>query len=358
MDDSKAPAGSEAGGAETPGLSFADYLLRILGRSPRTAEAYARDVAAFDSWCQIQGLALGRALNRAQVGLYIMQRSQPGRRSAEQAAQLSSRSAARAVSALKAFRRYLLFSGSSIVDAEAGDSSEGRAPVTQSGSLDSQLLPSAPKYSRALPSYFNVDEILALVRAFDGQEGAAALRNSALLHLLYSAGLRVSECAGLQLGSLRSSERLLSVLGKGSKLRTVPYGENAADLLERYLREARPLLAGKANAPVLGGIPVDAARPVTGQDSPLWLSTRGKPLGPRAIQRIVDEAAIFAGCLKPVSPHKLRHACATHMLEGGADVRLLQELLGHSSINTTQVYTQITRKQLLESYEKTHPRAK
>ncbi|MCC7479828.1 tyrosine-type recombinase/integrase [bacterium] len=322
---------------DSPALSFADFLQQVLGRAAQTVLSYSRDIAAFDNWREKQGLPLQAALSRSQIGLYIMQRSQEGRRREGEAARLSSRSAARAVSALKAYRRYLEFSGR----------------FSTAGSEDEQPLaalePSAPRYSRTLPAYFNVDEILALVRAFDGREGSAMLRNSALMHLLYSAGLRVSECAGLKLGSLRESERILSVLGKGSKLRSVPYGERAAELLRAYLLQSRPLLAAQAGAAGPAG---------EGQDCALWLSTRGAALGPRAIQRIVDQAALLSGCIKPVSPHKLRHACATHMLEGGADVRLLQELLGHSSINTTQVYTQITRKQLLESYEKTHPRAK
>ncbi len=329
-------------------LSFGAYLQQVLGRAARTAEAYIRDVSAFHKWCEGNGLETARALGRSQVGLYIMQRSLPGRRDAGPKRVLSSRSAARAVSALKAYRRYLEFSGQL---PGAGDVASGDSGLAQTS-------PSAPKYSRQLPAYFNVDEILALVRAFDEIKGPVALRNSAVLHILYSAGLRVSECAGLRLGSLRSSECLLSVLGKGSKLRTVPYGERASELLERYICQSRPLLAARASSSGAGDLLAAAGLSGTGQDAPLWLSTRGQPLGPRAIQRIVDEAALLAGCLKPVSPHKLRHACATHMLEGGADVRLLQELLGHSSINTTQVYTQITRKQLLESYEKTHPRAK
>jgi site-specific recombinase XerD len=131
----------------------------------------------------------------------------------------------------------------------------------------------------------------------------------------------------------------VTVIGKGSRERQVPFGGNAAAAIGRYLNEGRQGLAGGASSDWL------------------WLNARGGRLSARAMRTILERAALRAGSLKPISPHKLRHACATHMLEGGADVRLLQELLGHQSINTTQVYTQVTRTHLLEAYDKAHPRA-
>ncbi len=130
------------------------------------------------------------------------------------------------------------------------------------------------------------------------------------------------------------------MLGKGSKEREVPYGGQAASALENYLTQGRPGLL----------------KP--GSKEALWLNRSGGRLSARAMRNILDKAALIAGIVKPLSPHKLRHACATHMLEGGADIRLLQEFLGHASLNTTQVYTQITRTQLLDTYLETHPRAK
>jgi integrase/recombinase XerD len=303
------------------GTTFAEYLGDLRGRSARTVLEYARDVAAFEQWCQARGVAVPESLTKARVGLYLMERIQggAGRRSGEEGTPITSRSAARADSALKAYAQYLAFIGRL-------DSKEPE-----------DLRP--PRYSRELPAYFNADEIRAIVCAFDREATPRGLRNAALLHLLYAAGLRVSECAMLCLRSVSLPERVVTVLGKGRRERQAPFGENAARAIDRYLSAGRLQLATDRSADWL------------------WLNVRGGRLTARAMRTVLDQAALRAGSIKPISPHKLRHACATHMLEGGADVRLLQELLGHQTINTTQVYTQITRTKLLEAYEKAHPRA-
>jgi site-specific recombinase XerD len=297
--------------------SFAEYLSGLRGRSARTVEEYVRDVATFVAWCESKGYLPQAALSRARVGIYLMDRMGG---SGKESPAIVSRSAARAVSALKSYGQYLVFTGA----LDAAQLEELRAP----------------RYSKALPAYFNAAEIRAIVCAYDSERTPRGLRNAAILHLIYAAGLRVSECANLRLSSLRTGEQLVSVVGKGSRERQTPYGEKAAAALSRYLESGRMQLAGEHSADWL------------------WLNARGGRLSARAMRTILDRAALRAGSLKPISPHKLRHACATHMLEGGADVRLLQELLGHQSINTTQVYTQITRTRLLEAYEQTHPRAK
>ncbi|MDQ3023288.1 MAG: tyrosine-type recombinase/integrase [bacterium] len=302
------------GGART----FADYLSDLRGRSARTVEEYVRDVAAFEGWCTGRGFGAEPGLTRVKVGLFLMDRMAAGDK-AGSGGGLSPRSAARLVSALKAYGQYLVFCGK----LEAGQIEDLRPP----------------RYSRTLPAYFNADEIRAIVCAFDADLTPRGIRNAAILHLLYAAGLRVSENAGLRLSSVRLGERIVTVFGKGSRERAVPYGERAANALTRYIEAARMQLVSDKSADWL------------------WLNVRGGKLTARAMRTILDQAALRAGSIKPISPHKLRHACATHMLEGGADVRLLQELLGHQSINTTQVYTQITRTKLLEAYEKTHPRA-
>jgi site-specific recombinase XerD len=312
-------------------LSFSDYLQHLRGRSAATAAAYETDVASFTAYCEQQGLHPRAALTRTRVGLYLMERMESSARrgsgplartnggQAVRPPEITSRSAARAVSALKAYGQYLAFIG----ELAASELEELRPP----------------KYSRNLPAYFNVDEIGAIVRAWDGDSSPAGLRNAAILHLLYAAGLRVGECATMRLSNLRLAERMVSVLGKGRREREAPFGGQAAVALERYLTAGRSALSGEKSADWL------------------WLNRRGGRLTARSMRRILDTAALKAGCLKPISPHKLRHACATHMLEGGADVRLLQELLGHQSINTTQVYTQVTRTKLLEVYDRAHPRA-
>jgi site-specific recombinase XerD len=299
-------------------LTFEDYLGRVRGKSARTVAEYLRDAASFEAWCDKRGQEAAASITRARVGLYLMDRMS-GSDKTKDAESISSRSAARAVSALKSYGQYLVFAGK----------------------LDKANLEElrSPRYSRTLPAYFNAEEIRSIVCAFDDDKTPRGVRNAAILHLLYAAGLRVSECAGLRLNSLQHGERIVTVFGKGSRERQVPYGERAATAIARYLDASRLQLATDKSADWL------------------WLNVRGGRLTARAMRTILDQAALRAGSIKPISPHKLRHACATHMLEGGADVRLLQELLGHQSINTTQVYTQITRTHLLDAYERAHPRA-
>jgi len=298
---------------------FARYLQQVKGRAEKTVTTYLRDLTTFSQYCVAQKRSVVESLTRTRVALYIMWRTEQRRRQTDEAPRLSQRSAARAISALKAYGEYLVFNG------------------TLADNPLSQL--KEPKYARALPPYFNVDELKALVNAFASRNDALGVRNHAILYLLYSAGLRVSECAALDLPQVNVEARVLRVRGKGQREREVPFGEPAARVLTRYLQHGRPALL----------------QPMSG--SALWLSRTGKRLSVRMMQVVVDQAALRAGLIKPFSPHKLRHAFATHLLEGGADVRAVQELLGHESLSTTQVYTQVTRTHLREVYDHTHPRA-
>lgn len=299
---------------------FAEFLARVQGKSAATVSAYAADAAAFDDYCGRQGWPLKSALTKARVGLYLVERVGGPRVGDSERARLSTRSAARAVSALQALGQFLVF--------------RGELPSNPLADFK------APRYSRKLPPYFASDEVRLVVCAFDkAGDRPLYIRNAAILHLLYAGGLRVSECAALDLESIDAGARLVQVFGKGSKRRIVPYGELAALRLGHYLAHGRPRLATERSGRAL------------------WLNHRGGRLSARAIRNVLNSAVLRAGLAKHLSPHKLRHACATHLLEGGADVRLVQELLGHQSINTTQVYTQITRTHLREVYDKTHPRA-
>ena len=363
-------------------MDFTDWLTRVCGRSAATAAAYERDAAAFADWASGQGLSHARALSRAQLGLYLMERMQPGKRWAAEQRKLGARSAARIVSALRAWQNWLRFSG----ELAAGEGFE----------------PQPPKYSRRLPDYYNTAEMEKLVGAWDGDSAPLSLRNSAMLHLLYATGIRASELCGLDLGDMEPGARLLRVRGKGNRERVVPYGERAAAALERWLEagrahlEVRHLMSHNSNEQmevrlqsdhsneqgVRSKEPAGATRsstrnlkPETGNPKPdpssappsslipphsgaLFLNHRGGRLTRRGLHDVIDRSALRAGLVKSLSTHKLRHACATHLLEGGADVRLVQELLGHQSLATTQIYTQVTRTQLLDAFEKSHPRAK
>ncbi len=184
----------------------------------------------------------------------------------------------------------------------------------------------APKRPRRLPDAPKLAEVEALVAGFD-EDDPLGLRNRALVELVYSAGLRSAEAVGLDLGDVDFEQELVHVrLGKGAKDRVVPLGEEAALLVARYLRDARPSLA-------------------RGAENALFLSVRGRRLDTSTLRRLAPH------------PHRLRHAFATHLLEGGADLRTIQELLGHSSLSTTQMYSHVDAKRLRRVYDNSHPRS-
>jgi integrase/recombinase XerC len=190
----------------------------------------------------------------------------------------------------------------------------------------------APRVARKLVTFLPTDEAAAVVDA-RGLAGDARGRDVAVLELLYATGLRVSELASLDLGAVDREARTVRVLGKGGKERMVPYGAPAARALDTYL-----------------------GRRATDR-GPVFVNARGGRLTPRSIHTIVRRAARAAGVTRRVSPHTLRHTFATHLLDGGADLRMIQELLGHSRLSTTQRYTHVSTVQLLKTYEAAHPRA-
>lgn len=201
----------------------------------------------------------------------------------------------------------------------------------------------SPKPRREPPGVLRVDQALSLVTAAGPAGGAIALRDRLVLELLYATGVRVAELCGLDLADVDRSRRVVRVLGKGGKERTVPYGAPADRAVEAWLRHGRPALARAAS----GGNPSHDA---------LLLGARGGRLQPAIVRRIVAAAARGRG-LPHVSPHALRHSAATHLLEGGADLRSVQEILGHSSLATTQIYTHVSAERLRAAYRQAHPRA-
>jgi integrase/recombinase XerC len=196
-------------------------------------------------------------------------------------------------------------------------------------------LVSSPKRDKKLPHHLTIDEVTALVTAPKGS-GPLVLRDCAILEILYSSGLRVSELTSLDRGSLDLEQRLVRVTGKGGKERVVPVGSYAVRALAAYL-ETR------------GDIPVYA---------PLFLNARGGRLTRRGVALIVDRHMLRIAAMRKVSPHSLRHTFATHLLESGADLRAIQELLGHASLSTTQKYTHVSIDRLMEVYDKAHPKAR
>jgi integrase/recombinase XerC len=201
---------------------------------------------------------------------------------------------------------------------------------------------STPKQEQYIPTYLPVDQMFSLLEVPD-REKPLGLRDLALLEVLYSCGLRVSELVGLNLGSMDFPQRLVRVLGKGNKERIVPIGRKAVGVLRDYLEVTR-VLREKCGANT--------------QQSPLFMNARGRRLSPRSIENIVKRYGRECGLLTDISPHALRHTFATHLLDGGADLRSVQELLGHVSLSTTQKYTHVSLDRLMEVYDKAHPRSK
>lgn len=194
----------------------------------------------------------------------------------------------------------------------------------------------APKQGKKVPVFLGVDEMLHLLGSIE-EKGWASYRNRSMIELLYSAGLRVSELVQLSLHDVDMEERMLRVLGKGNKERLVPFGGPAAESLEAYLDERRQIARSDEKA--------------------VFVNKYGKRLSPRSVQRIIGSLRRQAGLVQRVTPHTLRHSFATHLLDGGADLRSIQELLGHANLSTTQKYTHITLDRLMEVYDKAHPKA-
>ncbi len=200
---------------------------------------------------------------------------------------------------------------------------------------------SAPKLEKYLPAYLPVDDVFRLLKRPEKGKWLA-LRDLAILEVLYSSGIRVSELEALNISSVDFNERLLKVIGKGDKERLIPVGRKALSTVEKYLEGAKFIRK--------------KTRPGS-RDIPLFINFRGGRLSARSIGRIVKQCAIDAGLTSEISPHSMRHTFATHLLDGGADLRAVQELLGHSNLSTTQKYTHVSLDRLMEVYDKAHPRS-
>ncbi len=237
-------------------------------------------------------------------------------------------SISRKLSALKSFFRFLL----------------REAVIDQ----DPTLHLSSPKQDHPLPTYLPVDDMFRLLDA-PAPDTPAELRDRAILEVLYSCGLRVSELTGLSWEDIDPNLEVLRVKGKGQKERIVPIGRTALDALHRYRTEIPALLGNNYQSASRGGS--------AGDTGPVFLNQRGGRLTPRSVARLVTSYAKQCGLAHKISPHALRHTFATHLLDAGADLRSIQELLGHSSLSTTQRYTHVNLDRLTQVYDKAHPRA-
>jgi integrase/recombinase XerC len=292
---------------------FLSHLEAERRASPRTLAAYGVDLAQYAAWLAEHGVAVSAATPGAVRGFL-----------ASSAGTSGPVSLTRKLSALRSLYRYLV--------------REGLAPGNPARAV------SSPKRPKRLPAVLPEDEVAALVEAPPASGGPLALRDRAFLELLYASGLRVSELTGLDVDQVDLDQGLVRVLGKGRKERVVPFGGPAREALRRWLAEGRPALAARA-----GGAKGRGA---------LFLHHRGGRLSARSVARSLEKWVLATGLPRHVHPHVLRHTFATHLLGNGADLRGIQELLGHASLSTTQRYTQVDWKRLAAVYDEAHPRAK
>lgn len=290
---------------------FCGYLLMERGLSRNSISAYRCDLADFIAYLKKYGKTDFSEVTRDNIIDFLGEHKENGMEPA---------SLARRLVAIKVFFRYL--------------AQEKFVPENITSVMDS------PKLWRILPEFMSSREVEALMNVYAvNAKDFLAIRNRAILEVLYACGLRVSEVASLNVSSVNAENGVIRVLGKGSKERIVPVGHLAVQALRRYLTKSRPNLLRSPDEPTL------------------FLSQRGRKLNRERIWAIIKEAALQAGIMKNIHPHTLRHSFASHLLENGADLRVIQEMLGHADIATTQIYTHVDQRQLLAVHKKFHPRS-
>jgi len=285
-----------------------NYLLVEKGLAAKTIEAYAGDLRGFLSFLKAQNIERIDQADTAALLKYVIDLRQNGR---------GPRTRARHMVALRGFYSYLV--------------QTGQLPKNVAKMVD------LPKSGLKLPEVFDVEEVAQLLATPDRKK-PKGLRDAAMLELIYAAGLRVSELIGLAISAVNLEAGFVRVTGKGSKERIVPMGRKAMDCLQAYLQTGRPVL-------------------VQGLVSRyLFVARAGKPMTRQGFWKLLRNYALQAGITKRITPHSLRHSFASHLLEGGADLRAVQVMLGHVDIATTQIYTHVAQKRLIEIHRQFHPR--
>jgi len=287
--------------------NFIDHLWLEDGLSKNTLDSYRADLTTFANWCASKQSIDMLAVTNADIQQYLAVRFPLSK----------ARSISRLVASLRRFYRYAL-----------------REQLLKE---DPTLHLESPKLPRSLPKSLNEQEVEDLLKAPDVSQ-PLGLRDRAMLELLYASGLRVSELVGVTVAEVSTQDGIVRVTGKGSKTRLVPMGAEAADWIDRYMRYARPELLQKRLC--------DA----------MFVTSRAEGMTRQAFWHIIKRYAALAGIAKHISPHVLRHAFATHLLNHGADLRVVQMLLGHSDISTTQIYTHVARERLKQLHSVHHPR--
>ncbi|GEO65780.1 site-specific tyrosine recombinase XerD [Levilactobacillus spicheri] len=294
---------------ENTTADFAHYLTVEQGLAPNSVASYRQEVQTFAAYLQAQHLSDFRQVDRVTIMNYLAALTQQGK---------ARNSVIHAVSALRKLYRYLM--------------------QTHQLTINPMANVAAPKHAEHLPAVLTVAEVDRLLTTPDTSD-KYGIRDRAMLEVLYATGLRVSELVHLKLVDLHLEMGLIQTLGKGDKERIVPIGDVASDWIQRYLQTSRPVLLKQRTSPYL------------------FLNAHGGGLTRQAIWQKIKHYVALADIQKDVTPHTLRHSFATHILENGADLRVVQELLGHADITTTQIYTHISKKRLTAVYDRYHPRA-
>lgn len=289
--------------------SFIDHLENERNLSGNTTESYLIDLLQFERFMRSRDLGGVQDIGKVQARMFLMDLEEKG---------LSRRSIARKISSIRSFFKYLM--------------KKKAARANPWAAL------STPKIAKKLPGFLYKEEIETLMDAPDIKT-PAGMRDKAIIEMLYASGMRVSELTELNISDVDKEDGEILVTGKGSKERVVLIGSKALTAARDYLRYARPKL-NKASS-----------------NKAMFVGRSGTRLTARSVERALKKYIKISGIDKKVSPHSLRHSFATHLLEGGADLRSVQELLGHSSLSTTQIYTHVTKERLKSVYDKSHPRA-
>ena len=316
--------GTTAPDALDDALAEYETWLRVeRGLAPNSLAAYRRDLRRYAEYLRRRGDTDPAAVSEAVVAGYV--RELRDARTDDGAPRYAPSSIARAVAAVRSFHRFCVDEG--LVGSDPSDNI------------------GAPRVPQGIPKALTEAEVEALLAVVPG-DSPRARRDRAILELLYAGGLRISELVGLERSDLDLREGVVRVLGKGSKERVVPVGRSARTALNDYLNKGRPVLERGAR------------RPGAARGDPVFLNARGGRLTRQGAWLIVRAAGDRAGLGDRLFPHVLRHSCATHMLDHGADIRVVQELLGHASLSTTQVYTKVSPERLRAVYDLAHPRAR
>jgi integrase/recombinase XerD len=325
-------------GDELDGM-LAEYetWLRVeRGLAPNSLAAYRRDLRRYTAYLRRWGVTGDVAhVDESVVAGYVEELEQA--RTDDGLRRYKESSIARALAAVRSFHRFCVEEGLL-----------GSDPSEEVG---------APRVPQGIPKALTEAEVEALLDAVPG-DGPRPRRDRAILELLYAGGLRISELVGLDLGDVDLYDGLVRVLGKGNKERVVPLGRTAREAVGDYLTTGRPELAGRLRAGTADRLRAGTADRLRAGTPALFLNARGGRLTRQGAWLIVRAAGDRAGLQGRLFPHVLRHSCATHMLDRGADIRVVQELLGHASLSTTQVYTKVSPARLRAVYEAAHPRAR